>query len=398
MKYFSNLLLQIGLSCLSYIFKKANIIVLGANRGYGFRGNTKALFIYFNKIKKDKEKNYQYVWITKDEKIFKLLSQKKLPVVYAYSIKGFLTVLKAKKLFVEVSSKDVSYIGTFLNGNFSIVNTWHGAGFKQSDTLKHEKGRGTFLNKIFYRIFLYFLKKDHEKTIFTASSQTIKKEYEDFFPGARVFITGFPRNDIFFKKSRHFFFFNYRKKLGLNQYKKVFLYAPTFRDFSEKAVPFSKGFLEKLDKFLVQENYILLIKKHSMDKKIEIGNKHSNIKDVSSAILDVQDLLPHIDVLISDYSSIVTDFSLSNRPILFYLYDYKKYQTKNRRLYFDVLKTTPGPFIYKEDKLINYLKDQGWFLKSTYQKKFKTFKKKFHYYHDGNSIKRIIKLLGDKIV
>ena len=395
MKYFFNLLLQINLSILSYFVKKDKMILFGCDRGYGFRGNTKFLYLYFNNEEKQQTEKYKYLWTTKDKKVLNLLQKKELPVVYAYSLKGFLAILRAKKLLVEVSSKDVSYVGTFLNGNFSVINTWHGAGFKQSSIFDHDynKKNSFLFISFFYKIFEYFFKNDLHKTIFTASSSIIKKEYESFFPGAEVIITGFPRNDIFFKESNSCLFFNYANELNLKKYSLIILYAPTFRDFNSETIPFSKSFLKKLDAFLIANNYIFFIKKHNMEKNLEIDNIYSNIKDISRDILDIQELLPNIDVLISDYSSVVTDFSISHKPILFYIYDYENYQKKNRSLYFDIKDLTPGPFCYKEEELFNYLNNLDWFNESNYQENYLRFVDKFHYYQDGNSCKRVENLI-----
>ena len=49
------------------------------------------------------------------------------------------------------------------------------------------------------------------------------------------------------------------------------------------------------------------------------------------------------DILVTDYSSIFVDFLLLNRPEIFFPYDYEKYVTKDRELYFDYNEFTPGP-------------------------------------------------------
>ena len=111
--------------------------------------------------------------------------------------------------------------------------------------------------------------------------------------------------------------------------KKVILYAPTWRDDERDLV------LMDLKKFrdALSSEYVFLIKMHGLSERINIS--------VGDFVMDVSDyedtskLLLAVDVLITDYSSIMFDFGLLKRPILLYMQDYDKYK-KERGLYFDV--------------------------------------------------------------
>jgi CDP-glycerol glycerophosphotransferase (TagB/SpsB family) len=68
-----------------------------------------------------------------------------------------------------------------------------------------------------------------------------------------------PRNDIFFKKDQREIFSSNKFLQKFKKYSKIFLYTPTWRDSSNTIKPFSEKLLENLNKYLKQNNYILLI-------------------------------------------------------------------------------------------------------------------------------------------
>ena len=74
------------------------------------------------------------------------------------------------------------------------------------------------------------------------------------------------------------------------------------------------------------DKYVFVFKMHPfIQDRPEIPEEYSNrIKDFTG-IGDVNDLLPVIDIMITDYSSIIYEFSLFRRPILFFAYDKEQY-------------------------------------------------------------------------
>jgi len=97
--------------------------------------------------------------------------------------------------------------------------------------------------------------------------------------------------------------------------------------------------------------------------------------------------------LISDYSGIVSDFVLTERPILFYVYDYDDYVKNCRTFTYDLKKLLPGPFIYNEDVLLQYICDIKWFDDKLYKNRYLKFKELFQKYDDDKSSFRVIALL-----
>jgi CDP-glycerol glycerophosphotransferase len=371
----------------SYVVpKRNNLLLFTAQFGDTYRGNPKFLY---NHIKNNR-KGYECIWVTNNKELYKQIKNKKIKSVYTYSLQSFWLTLRAKYFFIDVNLQGLFFQCAFLPffGRFNVVQLWHGTEFKNVGLLdeiriKKEKNHWSYLQ---------FMKKRIFKIIIATSKEDKEKKIKSF-ANKNVYITGSPRNDLFFDRSLAEK--DYSKELGLNKYNRVIVYAPTFRDhcFVE---PFTEKFFVELNKQLKNKNEIFLIKKHPLDKELKIPKKYSNIKDITTQVSDVQELLLCTDLLITDYSAIVTDYILTNKPALFYIYDYDTYIKKSRTLYYDLKKTLSGPFIYDEKTLLQYLKEDSWSKTKEYWEKYKSFKDRFHKYQDGNSSKRVVELVLDK--
>lgn len=89
---------------------------------------------------------------------------------------------------------------------------------------------------------------------------------------------------------------------------------------------------------------------------------------------------------------ILFDFCLTDKPIIYYPYDYEEYLKKCRGIYYDYYKELTGPFAHNEDELLNLIKNcEKWPKKKNYKDKYKKSKNKFNKYQDRNSCKRVFK-------
>ncbi|MEM3093056.1 MAG: CDP-glycerol glycerophosphotransferase family protein [Candidatus Nitrosocaldus sp.] len=377
------IILNVILTILSYLIPKdKRLILLGS---YEFAGNTRTFYLYLQY-----QQNYfKAYWITHRKDICKLLQDKRLPVLYIYTPKAFWYILRANFLILTHGALDTSYF-YFLFGRFNMIQTWHGIPLKDI-SFNPRKSVPLSLRIIDY---LFRFNNKSYKLILATSEET-QKIFKAVFNNPNVKIIGYPRNDVFY--NHELLFEDYKEKLKLDRFKKVILYCPTFRDATlqnnDALLPFSKSFLNILNEYLSNKDYILLIKKHPYDKSLNVEN-FANIIDISDMIIDVQDLLLYTDILITDYSSIMFDFVLLNRPIIFYPYDIQSYTARCRSLYYDYFEELPGPFAIDEKELLTLLKNIDIIFKDNYyQYKYKAFKDKFHYYQDGNSCKRLLDIL-----
>lgn len=137
-------------------------------------------------------------------------------------------------------------------------------------------------------------------------------------------------------------------------HKKVLLYTPTFRGFA----PGAKG-PDALDWEALYgalgEEYVVLVKHHPfVQNRPDIPASCSEFAFDVSGKMPIDELLCVADVCISDYSSVVFEYSLFERPMVFFSYDLADYNDW-RGFYYDYDELTPGPVLKTNEELIDYL-------------------------------------------
>ena len=268
----------------------------------------------------------------------------------------------------------------YTNWNLRIIQLWHGTGFKNIGLLNDLNiNNDNVINT---------LKKNYSKyKLVVATSVSDRERKVESFGVKNVVITGSPRNDIFFDFS--ITADTIKSKNNLNKYNEIISYTPTFRDF-ETFAPFSNRFWEKLNEYLILNNTLFIVKKHPWDEYLSIPNCYSNIKDMSNIFIDVQELLLITDILISDYSGIMTDFALTNKPIICFMYDWEEYANTCRTSYYDLSSILPKPFVYQEEELLDRIMSRKWLKEDQYIKSYDSFRNMFHKYLDNSSCKRVM--------
>ncbi len=150
-----------------------------------------------------------------------------------------------------------------------------------------------------------------------------------------------------------------KKRLGIPQSKKVILYAPTFREFSRAedgrnalGIPID---FSKWEEALGQE-YVLLVTAHYEVAKLldELPKNDFVVNAFQYPVLN--DLIKVSDILISDYSSIVFDYSIMERPIFCYGYDYDAYSVE-RGLYTDLEQLFSHGVLRTEDEVLKAIQE-----------------------------------------
>lgn len=268
--------------------------------------------------------------------------------------------------------------------NQKYIQTWH-----SSLRLKQiEKDAENSLPKE----YLVQSKEDSEKIDYLLSgckySTNIFKRA--FWYEGEILEVGTPRNDFIFnmdEKKR----LEIKKELGLKESDKVLLYAPTFRKKNSLDIYNMdyKELLKSLEKRFSGEWKILMrLHPHLINLSSQIEN--SNVLDVTKYD-DIQELLGITDVLISDYSSLMFDFSITKKPCFLYVPDLEEYTLQDRKLYF---KIEDLPFITAlnncelNEKISKFSYDK-------YEDELKEFLKKIGSFEDGNASKKVAKLIKE---
>lgn len=168
--------------------------------------------------------------------------------------------------------------------------------------------------------------------------------------------------------------------------KHIVLYAPTFRGTSAAPVTPDALDVDLLCKRLGDE-WVLLIAYHPYIKQVSPlpdGCKGFAFNVQNKVATDV--LLAAVDVLITDYSSVVFEFSLLERPMVFFAYDIDDYNDW-RGFYYDYDELTPGPVVQTTEEIAAYLEH----LDSRFDKQeVRAFRDKFMSACDGHATERIL--------
>jgi CDP-glycerol glycerophosphotransferase len=353
---------------LSYLIPKQKglVVFYPTHHKSGFSGNLKSFFTYMNSAPECSR--YTPVWCTDNKETYDLLKSQGYQVI-RNKADVYLQLLRAEHII-----QDSTHI--LLCGNFSIIQLWHGNGFKNSALLDTT-------NSLEMRALLRKAYKHYR--IIAASSKAHQELMIQSFENENVRIVGSPKNDVFYEGPG--LIAQIKKQYGLEGYTKIFAYTPTFRDIGAFD-PFPARFWEDLNLWLVRHNAVFVVKKHPWDKTLVVPDHFGHIKDFTTTFSDAQELLLIADVLISDYSAIVTDFAITGKPIIYYFHDYDNY-TDIRSFYYDLKAVLPGPFVYDSEHLLACIQDLSWFDDPGYQVEFQKFLTTFHTYMDGNSSRRV---------
>lgn len=211
----------------------------------------------------------------------------------------------------------------------------------------------------------------------------------EIFPGTfgymgKIIQTGYPRNDILVNGSANRD--SVRASLGITDPNQlVVLYAPTWRDTNRtatgnwKPVNFLSGGLGP--------GVTLLFRGHTNTHQAHSDRVSKGAIDVTN-YKNVAELYLAADVLVTDYSSSMFDFSCTGKPMIFLVPDLEDYVSK-RGFYFDFEKLAPGPILRDDSKLSETLENIER-VKAEYAQRYRAWQQKFNHLEDGQAAKRVV--------
>jgi len=155
--------------------------------------------------------------------------------------------------------------------------------------------------------------------------------YKEVFgiPENRIYATGIPRLDNYLNKKeiseKCESLYKMNDKIKTH---KIILFSPTYRGKNSVEAYYDYNLIdqEKIYNFCKKNKFIFIIKMHPfIEEKINIDSKYKDyIYDYSS--LDINKLIYVSDIMITDYSSCAYEFSMFNRPLIFYRFDKEIYE------------------------------------------------------------------------
>ena len=266
------------------------------------------------------------------------------------------------------------------------IQTWHGAlGFKRI-----EKDSVELLSKEYVK----YAQNDSKNIDLLLTNCKWQEDYfkKYFWYDGKILVEGLPRNDVLFDiESNKKIIKKFKSNYNIDDNTKILLYAPTFRNNKKTDcynIDYDKLLLTLEKKYNCK--WILLMRFHPNMSDVFFPNRE-NIINVSN-YPNINELLIVSDMLISDYSSLIFEFSYLYKPIIMYASDIKEYE-KERGFCIDITKV---PFnIVKNNKelsdvIINYNSDN-------YIEKLNNFFKECGLNESGNSSKIVADIIINKI-
>lgn len=327
---------------------------------YGF--DAKAVAEYISENYPDEYKLY---WEVKNKKLFNCPNQK-VCLINKKSFRSIYHVMTAGLIICNFVPR--SYIP--FRKEQVIINTWHG------NPLKKVGKYAIRYNHNAYSLATCFVSHSAQYT-----DLVIRDSFE--YKG-NVLNCGVPRNDIFFMSSRNEKAYIIKKELDLLN-KNILLYAPTFRgDYEQESSILDEISIRNALTLKFGGEWVILYRLHPMAAAQRMFDKKEATIDVSS-YPDMQDLLLIADILITDYSSSMWDFSLQRKPVFLYVNDLDEYMN-NRGLYFPIT-DLPYYICATNEEIVSAINTYN---ASEYQNKLNNYFKKTGCYENGKSIETIL--------
>lgn len=270
-----------------------------------------------------------------------------------------------------------------------VIQLWHACGaFKKVGYSTADSKWGPSL------ITLRKYRAHSTTTAVMVSSNKIVPDYAEAFslPEQIIYPLGVPRTDIFYNQA----FIQtapeqLRKIFPQIGARKIILYAPTFRGDSLSRSYYVKMLDYVLMKRFLSQDYVFLTKLHPLTAKaaglttLETELYGNFVLDASSC-LDINTALCAADILITDYSTVMCEYALLERPMIFYAYDLEQYD-RDRSFYYDYKDFVPGPIVSDTLQLIEAIRQTEHDFNRAQIKKFRN---DFMNACDGHSTERIV--------
>ncbi|MGC5170892.1 CDP-glycerol glycerophosphotransferase family protein [Microbacterium sp. DT81.1] len=198
-----------------------------------------------------------------------------------------------------------------------------------------------------------------------------------------IWVEGYPRNDVLSAGDAT----ATRAALGIGEDERVLLYAPTWRDDRSEIVDFVDPAA-----LAAETDAVVLVRGHSRTLQPGRDTAGPRVIDVTG-YPDTSQLLLVADALITDYSSVMFDFSVTGKPMYFLVPDMEHYRGELRGFYFDLAAHAPGPVIRTQVELVTAIRADD---AASYAEAYAAWRRKFNARDDGHAAERVVSRLLDQ--
>lgn len=315
-----------------FIRQDENLILFSSFGGKKYNDSPRILF---EAMQNDSRfSGSKFVWAFEKPTAFTVSGARKVKID---SLSYFIVALKAK---VWITSVNIERGLHFKKPGTVYINTWHGAGTKKIGNAC--SGRRDY---DFSGVNIMLVQSQFEKEIFVRDFRCS--------PSA-IRMVGFPRNDELFHKDK-IDQTKIRRELNIPQGKKVILYAPTWRDSKTAGITyeFTAPITHEKWKEKLGSEYVMLMRMHTFTTNFSYP--YDDFARDVSAYENLNHLLAIADVVITDYSTIVYDCAIAEKPFICFGFDYDSYK-EERGFYYDLDTVYPGGVIHDEDSVIDRIR------------------------------------------
>lgn len=352
--------------------------------GRGYSCNPK--YIHQELLQDERFKDFNFIWALKDtsQEIegARVIKYRSLEYFY-YLAKSKIWISNCKLPSYCLKKKKQIYI-----------QTWHGTPLKRlAHDIDVKESQTFYRSKMSKNEMVKSYDDDSKQYNYLISPNSFTTEkYQSCFKVDPEIIKefGYPRNDFLVNLHQEQID-ELKEKLGLPKDKKIILYAPTWRDnsYNNKGYTFELQCDFKKWQHYLSKDYVVIFKPHYL-----ISNKFNNkdFKDflyLFDANIDINELYAVSDLLITDYSSVFFDYSILDRPILFYMYDLEEYRDNLRGFYLDIEKDLPGQVVRHEEELFKIIINDMHNFESIKNMR-KNFINNYHKSEQGDASKKVI--------
>ena len=199
-----------------------------------------------------------------------------------------------------------------------------------------------------------------------------------------VWVEGYPRNDVLRTGDGR----ATRQALGIDPAERVILYAPTWRDDRDELI-------DDLDpaRLAADTGAVVLVRGHSRTILPGRDAQGTRVIDVT-AYPDMSELLVVADALVTDYSSVMFDYTATGKPIFFFTPDLAHYREQLRGFYFDLVAHAPGPLTTTQEELTAALANEG--IPAAHVDHYAHWRARFNLRDDGHAAERVVARILDQ--
>lgn len=261
-----------------------------------------------------------------------------------------------------------------------VLQTWHGTPLKR---LALDRRRVSL--RMRSAVFRQQARWDALLTQSPYSSAVLRHAYGVRCP---IWELGYPRNDVL---ARPALAEAIRAKVGLPSGCRIVLYAPTWRDDRREMIDHLDvaGFAAALP-----SDHMLLVRGHSRTLAHGANRYGERLIDVTT-YPDMAELMLVTDVLVTDYSSVMFDFTATGKPMIFYTPDLDYYGDELRGFYFDLAQDAPGPIVTTPAELLDAVTALD-HLADEYATPYTHWQAKFNPADDGRAGERAVRRMIDE--